>query len=361
MLAALFAQGFLYSVDTLCYWSPTIHRLIEAISPNYFFLLSGHYYLEGPLLFLATCLTIAPGRALRQRDLWHFVPFFAYYLGTWFSYYRLDTPSKIDLANHWGAIMQMPLLGWTLNLGCALALAYTIVSWRRYRMAQRAAGAGKLGEPADALARWIGHANVGILLIQAWAVVVIVHSRLTFQGHYLGEASNYLRMFVVLVLLILLLRVQPNSVVTTTEIQPTLPAAEPEPVMAEAPALTSDQPTIASVEPTHEQARLREFMLAERPFLDPMISVEKLAQKLAMSPRDLSTLLNRQMDTNFFEMISYYRIEEVKQRLADPALANVPINDIMIACGFNSKSVFNQAFKKQVGTTPSAYRKQFQI
>jgi AraC-like DNA-binding protein len=61
---------------------------------------------------------------------------------------------------------------------------------------------------------------------------------------------------------------------------------------------------------------------------------------------------------NFFELIGTYRVAEAKKRLADSELRQKPISEIMKSCGFNSKSVFNQAFKKTVGVTPSHYRQQ---
>jgi AraC-like DNA-binding protein len=44
-------------------------------------------------------------------------------------------------------------------------------------------------------------------------------------------------------------------------------------------------------------------------------------------------------------------------RLTDPAEPRT-ILDLAYACGFTSKSTFNAAFKRQVGDTPSNYRRQ---
>jgi AraC-like DNA-binding protein len=92
--------------------------------------------------------------------------------------------------------------------------------------------------------------------------------------------------------------------------------------------------------------------------LEPHITVERLAIKLNVSPKLLSCTINNQMKMNFFELIGTYRVAEAKKRLADSALRQKPIAEIMKSCGFNSKSVFNQAFKKTVGVTPSHYRQQ---
>ncbi|EIK46854.1 hypothetical protein O59_000875 [Cellvibrio sp. BR] len=104
--------------------------------------------------------------------------------------------------------------------------------------------------------------------------------------------------------------------------------------------------------------KLTEFMLLQKPYLEPHITVERLAIKLNVSPKLLSGTINNELQMNFFELISNYRVLEAKKRLADPTLQDKPICEIMKSCGFNSKSVFNQAFKKAVGVTPSIYRQQ---
>src|SRR5690606_4832199 len=104
--------------------------------------------------------------------------------------------------------------------------------------------------------------------------------------------------------------------------------------------------------------KLTDFMAQQKPYLEPHITVERLAAKLNVSPKSLSGTINNELHVNFFELISSYRVEEAKKRLADAEMREIPISEIMKSCGFNSKSVFNQAFKKTVGVTPSHYRQQ---
>ena len=46
----------------------------------------------------------------------------------------------------------------------------------------------------------------------------------------------------------------------------------------------------------------------------------------------------------------------MRERLSDPAETRT-ILDLAYASGFTSKSTFNAAFKRQVGETPSGYRR----
>ena len=46
--------------------------------------------------------------------------------------------------------------------------------------------------------------------------------------------------------------------------------------------------------------RLLKYMKTEKPYLDPMIGLQELAQKLSISPHDLSQLLNTTLKQNFF-------------------------------------------------------------
>lgn len=105
--------------------------------------------------------------------------------------------------------------------------------------------------------------------------------------------------------------------------------------------------------------RLTEHMMSARPFTDPNLTLAALAKQLSVKPHHLSQILNEKVGKNFFEFINYYRIEEAKNRLHNISSKDFTLLSLAYEVGFNSKSVFNTAFKKNTGMTPSAYREQF--
>jgi AraC-like DNA-binding protein len=101
---------------------------------------------------------------------------------------------------------------------------------------------------------------------------------------------------------------------------------------------------------------LKNLMLDRKPFLDPDISLSSLAIMLDISPRVLSQVINEMFGKSFFEFVNYYRIEEAKKRLIDPQYEHLTIVAIGLDSGFNSKSTFNDVFKKLEKCTPSQYK-----
>src|SRR5690606_10541592 len=99
------------------------------------------------------------------------------------------------------------------------------------------------------------------------------------------------------------------------------------------------------------------LMENEKPYLQPALTLEKLATQLQMPTRSLSNMINRQFSCNFFEFINAYRIDEAKRLLSEPGSVQKNMLDIMYEVGFNSKATFNTLFKKKLGMTPSEYRK----
>ncbi len=102
------------------------------------------------------------------------------------------------------------------------------------------------------------------------------------------------------------------------------------------------------------------LMETEKPYLDPNLSLAALAQQLGCSKENLSQVINEQTDLNFKNFLNKYRVEEAKKRLADPKENQFVLMKIAYDSGFNSKSVFNAAFKKFTGLSPSEYRKKVQ-
>jgi len=104
-------------------------------------------------------------------------------------------------------------------------------------------------------------------------------------------------------------------------------------------------------------AALESLMETEKPYLDPELGLNGLAEKLDITPNHLSMLLNDHIGKNFYDYVNQYRVAIVKKRLVDPMYANRTISSIGGDCGFNSKSAFNRIFKNSTGKTPSEYRK----
>jgi YesN/AraC family two-component response regulator len=95
----------------------------------------------------------------------------------------------------------------------------------------------------------------------------------------------------------------------------------------------------------------------EKLFLDGDLTLQKLAERLAIPAQHLSQVINERLDQTFSDFINKYRVEEAKRRLLDPKTQHYTVLAIGEEVGFNSKSSFNAVFKKYTNTTPSEFRK----
>lgn len=85
------------------------------------------------------------------------------------------------------------------------------------------------------------------------------------------------------------------------------------------------------------------------------ISLPKLASNIGEKPHYVTQVLHQELNTTFYDFVTEYRIDQVKQKLQSSS--NQTILELAFEVGFDSKSAFNTAFKKITGITPSAYRK----
>jgi AraC-like DNA-binding protein len=118
----------------------------------------------------------------------------------------------------------------------------------------------------------------------------------------------------------------------------------------------SDSPPVPEDRQNLYLRRITDFMAREKPYLDPELTLNALAEKLRMPANHCSFLINRHLKMNFFHFVNHYRIDEFKRRLSG---ADQPrtILETALDVGFNSKSTFNAAFKQSEGVTPSQYLK----
>lgn len=103
--------------------------------------------------------------------------------------------------------------------------------------------------------------------------------------------------------------------------------------------------------------QLLEIMDKEKPYMDPEMSVTKLAKTMGIPKEHISQIINQRFYINFNQFLNKYRVEEAKVRLLDPKESQFVVLKIAHDVGFNSKSTFNSAFKRFTGMSPSEYQK----
>lgn len=133
--------------------------------------------------------------------------------------------------------------------------------------------------------------------------------------------------------------------------------------LSESLKATVPQPTIQEKEliPENETAKyiecLSEVMDSRSKYLDTQLNLKTLAEVIGLNPNKLSWLLNEKIGKNFNDYVNGYRLEAFKRKALDPANSRLTLLGVAYESGFNSKSVFNDFFKKNTGLTPKAWVK----
>lgn len=100
---------------------------------------------------------------------------------------------------------------------------------------------------------------------------------------------------------------------------------------------------------------LIQVMEQEQPYLQPTLTLRSLADSIHLHPNKLSWLLNEEVGKNFNDFVNGYRIQAFQSQAIDPTNDHLTLLGMAYESGFNSKSVFNDCFKKATGLTPKAW------
>ncbi len=101
--------------------------------------------------------------------------------------------------------------------------------------------------------------------------------------------------------------------------------------------------------------KLLYFMDESKPYLNPELTLGDLARELNVGRNTLSQAINSSIGENFYNFVNKYRVEEVKRYLSDKKNRSFTILSLAYEAGFNSKSSFNNIFKKFTGLSPTEY------
>jgi AraC-like DNA-binding protein len=192
-------------------------------------------------------------------------------------------------------------------------------------------------EPKGTL--WLNVLTLGFAVNWIWSLVVHWSSQFFTETitDTFGILDNYLTFILVNALFFHSLTQAHQLVVTQQKTKESATPSEPAPQVI---------------------ARIRAGMEEQQLYLTANLNIEDFSRKVGVHYREVSSIINTQFDTNFFEYVNQYRVAKAKTLLRDPNFNHKTILDILLESGFNSKSSFHRFFKRYTGMTAAEFRKQ---
>jgi len=128
---------------------------------------------------------------------------------------------------------------------------------------------------------------------------------------------------------------------------------QPDLLFERASKVQTRQPILSDERMSRTAAKLISALNTDRLYADSELSLRALSDMTGVTKNHISETLSQHLGVNFFDFVNSYRADEAKRLLAETELT---ILEIALEVGFNSRSTFNTAFKKHVGSPPSTYR-----
>lgn len=100
--------------------------------------------------------------------------------------------------------------------------------------------------------------------------------------------------------------------------------------------------------------KLEKALATPEVFTDSLLNLRSLSRTIGEKAHYVSLVINRDLNANFYELVNRQRVAQAKRLLvAEPERT---VLEIALAVGFNSKSTFNTAFRRETGLTPTGFR-----
>lgn len=87
---------------------------------------------------------------------------------------------------------------------------------------------------------------------------------------------------------------------------------------------------------------------------DSLLNLRSLSRAINEKAHYVSQVVNQDLGTTFYELVNRHRVELARRLLREAAERTVL--EIALEVGFNSKSTFHTAFRRQTGMTPGEFR-----
>jgi AraC-like DNA-binding protein len=308
--------------------------------------------LFGPLLYLYVKISLLPEAGWKKRYGWHFFPFLLLQAGHIPFFARPYAEKQAFILDHYtnhpalDGWSQLPVLHFFVYMIPVLILL------GKHRQALKACFSDIERMKLGWLQRLIGAFGALWLVFIAGNAVANLQLAgsafaLLMSGFLYSTSYQFIRHPVLLPL-------------PATGYPAPAPAPDPSADQAEEPRRKYEKSELPPGRVAQYAGRLRELMEHEKLYRQSGLTLKDLADALSVSAHQLSQVLNQHLNTNFYDFVNGYRVEEVKAELYNPHKKHLTILALALDAGFDSKTTFNAVFKKHTGLTPSAYKKQQQ-
>ena len=348
-LARGFLGGFLVAA-ALSLTNELVFTLdLPRLSPHFWVTPLLYTFSLGPLIYLFVRQRLHPERPLARRDAWHAVlPGLQVVNEVVTGFGSMELKTAYWESGMLSAYAKVEVFVFVIGFG-----AYLVAAWRLLRRVPPDRGPGQppaSGGPSSGEMRtWLRRLVAGCAVIVVVALVMetpLVAPAL--RGTVGQDVFPWLRLVEMMAYSALLYWVAFTGFVHTLPRREP-PAPEPAPERQETYGLTPE--AVAG-----HVAALRALVADERPYLDPGLTLGALADRLRLSEKELSYVLNEGLGTGYTDYVNGLRVGEAQRLLALPERAGDPVLQIGMEAGFASKATFNRAFKRATGRTPTQYR-----
>lgn len=349
LLAAFLIAHALIPLHELILWGAEFKLHVREHFPGIYFVGGFAYFLDCALLYFYVKSLVFRDFHLRPKDALHLIPLGLFILFMVVAFYRFPAEMRLDWINTEVFVYGAGYIG--MDFWCkVLRVLYCVACLRlivKYKDLLKATHSNI--EKVDIA--WLRLLVIGFLVVTIMESILSLSKLIGIFAHYdfqhydlgifefIGLSGYYVVFVLVCTLVFTSMRYFSSFEAVRQKDRDAAKKAAPEKLL---------NPEFAD--------KIDTIMRSQKPYLQPDITLDMLAETLAMPAKDLSMIINRHFHNNFYEFINSYRIEEAKGLLADVKNKAKTITDIYLEVGFNSKSVFNTFFKKLVGMTPTEYR-----
>lgn len=341
-LALFLLAHALIPINELVMWGAEFKMTARDLFPSLYFFPMVAYYVDGALLYLCFKALVFRDFSLTKIDLFHFTPLLAYITFIGLVFYSKPQDIRLEMINsesfvYSASYVYMEFLSKLIRVFYAIA-CFSLISRYSSRLQDTNSNMEKVH------LSWLRALVIGFLLVMVSEAILVAAKIINIYTNFsfslfvnIGLTGYYITFALVNLLVFTAVRYfgafeQVNEIKITKKVRDE----------------RFFQPELAlSVDDAIRGGQI---------YMDPDITLDKLAESLKILPRDLSSLINRHFGINFYEFINRYRIEEAKRMLTSEEYKATTITDIYLKVGFNSKSVFYTFFKKLEGMTPSQCR-----